>query len=294
MSSLIIKSEIFDLKFTKEISIKPDLSITEKKALLISFDYQGEELTGEVPLLPSFLPLDLNTVLNLLDEVKLNGEEFDLSRPYFNLLQGPLDSQILFAFESALLPLITKRFRLEISKNAPLTQVLLFANHSTISQNLAAVKIKIGREHFTDELKYCEEVRAKNPKAIIRLDPNRLLDTSEIELLHELVSKLDINAIEVSVREFLSSDLKGLPLLLDDVPENYSQVDLALFKALVFKPALGGGLSRMFALAKNYNICISSTYESWTGLDSMALAARVAKLQGPQGLGTRAFLTPRH
>lgn len=284
------------LAFNRPISVVPGVELTQREQALMSFDFHGERLTGELPALPGYLPLSLDEAwaqaLNVHLEASQLPLKLQLTQPFFGLLKSstPLHSQTLFAFESALLPWVVTQFKLPLMPEKVSSQGLLFAGVDPVPSNQVALKIKVARADLSHDINYCHEVRQKNPLARLRLDPNRELSAAELELLVKLCRELKIDGVEVSATEFRHHSWGDLPLLLDDSWPLNQDLDLSRFSAVVYKPSRDGGLSGLFELNSKVPVTLSSTYESYWGLESMALAARVAQLQGAQGLGTWRFL----
>ena len=280
------------LEFNTEISLAAGKKLKQKDYALLHFNFEDTQLTGELSTLPGYLPSGLKELKSLLKLVTPSHAPYDLTRPYFNLFHGPANSQLIFAFESALLPLLVKNHSLPHSTTPILTQTLLVSIVSEMVHAHPALKIKICRENLSKDIEYLKLARTCNPEARIRLDPNRELSEPEISKLRHIALELQIDGIEVSSEESLKLAASGLTLLLDDNPELCTTEQLKSFSALVIKPTRDGGLSSVFKWsAQKYQVTLSSTYESQLGLEAMILCAQIAHLKGAQGLGTSVFHT---
>lgn len=292
---------VSELKFVSPISVTPALKISSKEVALINFHFDDLKLQGEIPLLPGYLPLDLNQIKKSLNEVRLLEKSFDnftfdhLSHDYFGIFKGPQESQIKFALESALLVGLLKRGNIQIPNESQVkVQKLVFTDDGEAISNLhneQAIKVKISRSDIYKEINFLEILRKQNPLARIRLDPNGSLSLENYKLLNQLNESLDFDGIELSLSEVTGNE-GNLDLLIDTnltLINSLSELP-AKTKSLIFKPSRDGGLSSLFRIQSygQFDLTLSSTYESPVGLDHLALASLVCKLEGPQGLGTYA------
>ncbi len=289
MGPLKISSNIISQKFNRELSLAPGLSIVAREALLIDFKFEGYFFRGEVPLLPGYLPLNAQSASEALKSISLTGrklKDFDLGQSYFGLFDGPRDSQIMMALEGALLATLvsTNQLKLKNTKNVRAQQLVYAGDQEVLPAS--AFKIKIGRNHFKEEIEYTSELQRKFPNARIRLDPNRSLTHSELELLEPL----KIDGIEFSFAECMTQKTSHKIFLDDDL----SRVDISALPrgvaGLIYKPARDGAISGMSKYLSHYELTLSSTYETLLGLDHIALGALVFELKGAQGLGTYSYL----
>lgn len=298
MSSLLeFTSELASLKFNREVSIAPGHTLRERPLLTIAFKLDSHLLRGEAPLLPGYLPLTSDDILQKLALIKRSERalhQYDLSLPYFGLFKGPASPQAMFALEGALLQFLIQCSYLKAPKRLVPIRPLLFAlpdfDLSSLPKNQVAIKAKIGRGPLSEDINFLRAVRELNPKASLCVDPNRALSENEERTLEGLDDELGIEALELTLEEAKKSGFKNKIHLDTNLTEIKKSEIPANVTGLVYKPARDGAFSALSKWAQDYKLTLSSTYESALGLNHMAMAALVFELQGPQGLGTYQYL----
>ncbi len=286
------------LKFNQEVSVTPGFSMKEKPLLTVNFKLDSHELQGEAPVLPNYLPLNALEIehnLALIQRSERSIEDFNLNESYFGLFTGPHEPQVMMALEGALLQFLIEKGALKVEKSLVPVRPLLFASEhfhcQQLPKNQEALKIKIARGALENDLPFLVAIRKLNPKAQIIVDPNRALADQEERLLEKMSREIGIKGVELTLEEALGSSLK-LEIILDSNLHEIQKSALpAKVTGLVYKPARDGALSSLAKWLTDYEVTLSSTYESLLGLNHIAMSAVVFGLSAPQGLGTYHYLT---
>jgi O-succinylbenzoate synthase len=163
-----------------------------------------------------------------------------------------------------------------------------------------AAKLKVGRRPVEEDIRLTRAVAERlGPGVALRLDANRAWSLEEACAFAEGVRGWPIAYVEepTSNPAHLDDLMRActLPVALDETLTESPRLDLAWYpaiKAVVLKPTLLGGLSRVFALAKQAGErgivpVLSAAFETGVGLRALvALAAGMEPEGTAMGLDT--------
>lgn len=258
--------------------------LSEREGLLLKLQHQDEITWGEAAPLPGFSKESLKEV-----EQALKGwlqQELGFEQ---------LPPSLQFAIDMGQNPLA--------QAESVQTAQLMTSNIgcALAQQNLpekTVIKVKVGQHSVTDDIERIKQLKQAFPKALWRLDANRLWNLEQALAFAKGVGTADsIAFIEepcATLSETQALALQsGWPLALDETLQQKSFVP-ELFPglaALVCKPTLIGGLDRCqrladFASQHNLEFIVSGSFESNLGHDHLNSLASLWDAQGVHGLDT--------
>lgn len=171
------------------------------------------------------------------------------------------------------------------------------------SEGFRTIKVKIGRENFTDDLNIVKDIRNAVGRDIkLRLDANCKWDKENaIDYLKQL-EQYDIEYLEqpvASVNDFGDiGNETAVPLAADESLRSYADAahiirnDLA--SVLILKPMMLGGLSTTMEIIaeaerNNKKVVITSSFETSIGRSIAVFAAGILKEQTAHGLAVAGY-----
>ncbi len=309
----------YDLAFSEPVTLKDATPHRREGTLMRLTAEDGTEGWGEAAPLPNFSPETLEDAIDHLSATapELVGREMPAgicktdNAPFVELV--PLTPSARFGLEVALLnlragyrgkalpDLLTNSPAQTIYTNGLLSGLVekVLAEASSMKEaGYRAVKLKVGRRKVVEDVEVVRKVREILGSGVsLRLDANRAWGYEEALEFARGISGARIEYVE----EPLAAPARlgelarewGLPVALDESLVGMGPEDLgrhAYARAVVLKPTLLGGVSRVLGLAEKAKALgmaavVSSSYEGGVGMGALvALAASVG--EEPAGLDT--------
>lgn len=260
-----------------------DSIATERSGLLLCEDRHGEAVWSEASPLPGWSHESLDDVLAAIRQNRFGA---------YPSLQ--------FAYE-------TLSAKDESVTSVPVNALLVNSDDiESVTQSaerlsrtdFQAVKLKVGRLDIADDIAVVHSVRSKLRRdQRLRLDANRAWSPCDAIAFGKACGDLCIEYIEEPVRdptdcERFSAET-GLRYALDETLLE-APLDRSRFpnpRALIIKPTLYGGFSRINALAElAVPLVFSSAFETRVGLANIAKLASAFGSEIPVGLDTHRWL----
>jgi len=292
--------------------------MTERKGFIISLrSLSGAEGIGESAPLPEFgsesyeddekalqtfqlkFKLDLN---NLIPSIEESLADFI----YLPALRSGMEQAILNLVCVERKTTLSELFNKPVARNISVNGVIGLSNLKEAvdrakrlkSEGFRTIKVKVGRDIFTDDMEVVKEIRNEVGKNIkLRLDANcKWNKENSIDYLNQL-GQYDIEYIEqpvASINDFGDIRRKTeVPLAADESLRNYADAvniirnDLA--SVLVLKPMMLGGLTTTLEIIEeaernNKKVVITSSFETSIGRSIAVFAAGILKEQTAHGL----------
>lgn len=252
-------------------------------------DEQGHHFFGELPILPSFLPLSLDEVkeelLAILPDTIELPETPDWTRSLFGAsLSRPNSVQALFSLECALFNFYYPNLSIEL----PRTVLIQSARELSSLPEHHHLKIKINRLDLLLEGQMIKDYLARFPQAKVRLDANRTLSQEQLSQCFEMFKDVQqqIEFFEEPTKIF--EKRSDIPSAMDE-SFNLAMLDQDHF--MVLKPTLHLGIVKSLKLIKKYphRVVVSSTYETEEGIAPLFYLAQSSQLS--PGLDTLSAFT---
>ena len=279
---------------------------------------------GDITLLDGWTDVERHQCVRLLSELAnrlrcapLTVHGLATITPLFEELDLP--APIAFGLQVALCDAMARHHQLPLYRwlnpRAPSANVALqwalgdTSLDDTLSQAQQAlddgyrcIKLKIGRQPLDHDLARIRALRQAHPRLTLRLDANQAYAIDDARRLLDALRPLDIDLIEEplhpSDRTHLADlvDNSTVPIAADESIQSLDQAEALISDgradALVLKPS---ACSPFIDLWERYTgdfpLIISSLIESALGRRALAhLAVAHPHIQGPQGLGTGAWL----
>jgi O-succinylbenzoate synthase len=309
----------YDLALSEPVTLK-DATLHRREGALIRLTTDdGSEGWGEAAPLPNFSPESLQDSIEQLRAIaselvnrKLSVNPLKSDDTPFTELTS-LTPSGRFGLEVALLNLLSTHHRKTLPEllgddpakvvqtsgliSGSVEKVLAEAS-SMAGEGYRAVKLKVGRRIVSEDAEIVRRVgEILGGGVSLRLDANRAWRFDEALEFARRISGTRVEYVE----EPLAAPTRlgelarewGLPVALDESLVGMGSEDLgrhAYAKAIVLKPTVLGGVSRVLDLARRAKALgmapiLSSSYESGVGIGALvALAASVRKV--PTGLDT--------
>jgi len=250
----------------------------------------GEESWGEIAPLDFFSDESLEQATD-----ELLGELPHLLREEWH--PKYLSPSVHFGIESAILDLT-----LPLSVAPVLVNALLAGTPDDMRkqaknlQGYKAVKIKVGHLSLIDSISLVEELLTLMPANIlVRIDANQSWSFEEALTFAKAFAPDTFEYFEEPFESFEDYISFPFPIALDETIRNApsdSYLSLPHLRALIIKPTLMGGCSKLIPLLrqareKGIAFILSSSYESELGIGLLAkIAARLQLPEVPMGLDT--------
>ncbi|NOX36219.1 MAG: o-succinylbenzoate synthase [Calditrichaeota bacterium] len=286
-------------------------------------DAEGRRGLGEVSYLPGFHPqigyqirLELLLTLQMIHSGDINL--FQRTSDMFPIhwkWKVPVSPLIRFALDQAFLHLLCQQHdtplshiwngkpHLRIPTNAllnDLNEQAVFRCMTFREEGYPAIKIKVGRKPFRQEIRLLEDIRsALGDQIQLRLDANRRWELEAAIAFGKAVAPLNIEYIEEPLRDPRMVpqfyEATGIPVALDESIGEARDVEKMLLpgvQAIVFKPEFFGELSTTYQLIKRVQqrgirpILSCSFYTGYTLATLVQLASAWIDDLSPQGLST--------
>ncbi|MBN2413354.1 o-succinylbenzoate synthase [candidate division KSB1 bacterium] len=283
---------------------------------------------GEIAPLPGLHIENLETVLQLLDEIDIHVAGTSISED--NVTSGIDLSEILkikslppsvrFGVSMAVLDLLANSKKIPLNKlyqipfhkkviiNGLLTgspDEMLKTAKKLLALDYTTLKIKVGKQPVDDDISFIKKVREiAGEKIRIRLDANRAWTKSEALYFAGKIANIHVEYLEEPLKnpdelpEF--SKQSGLPMALDESLSRFFTPDGSLpvwVNAVILKPSIIGDINMTIQIirqAKKQNIVpvISSAFESGLTLKMLAFLSSVFIPKGTAvGLDTYKWLS---
>ncbi|MBX3177414.1 MAG: o-succinylbenzoate synthase [Candidatus Hydrogenedentes bacterium] len=339
----IARAEVFAyrLRLDSPIPLR-GRDLPERTGLLLRLESEsGRQSWGEAAPLPGFSRETVAACRRKLEEALAalrsleGGAERDSIRG-LRAFRGPIaHSASYFAVESAWRRLQAEDHGVspwhdKAPDRAPIIQLnallagteerILARAQEAATQGYRAVKLKVGRDRMTDDIRVVRAVReAIGPGVALRLDANQAWSIEDAVLFGKAVAASDIAYIEEPCQQF--GDLPafrlrtGIPYAIDEsiftvhdmlrgrgktpLPERALAGIVQEAEALVWKPTLvhtptlGDLLFHDVAQGQSSRIVISAAFESGVGTAALAnYAAMFASPDTPAGLDTYTWIAP--
>ncbi len=306
-----------------------NIETTKRTGIIIRLkDLDQNTGFGEIAPLPGLHTENLETVLDLLDEIDIHVAGTSISEDI--AASGTNLSEILkiksfppsvrFGVSMAVLDLLANSKKLPLNKlyqmpyhknvfiNGLLTgppDEIIKTTKELLSLGYTTLKIKVGKRPVADDISTINKVREiAGEKIRIRLDANRAWTMNEALSFAGKISNIHVEYIEEPLNnpdelpEF--SEQSGLPVALDESLSRFCSPDGPLpdwVNAVILKPSVIGDFNIILQIiqqAKKQNIVpvISSAFESGLTLKMLALLSSVFIAEGTAvGLDTYKWLS---
>ena len=309
----------YDLALSEPVMLKDTTLHRREGALIRLTTDDGSEGWGETAPLPNFSPESLEDTIEQLRaisstllsrELPANLPKSDKT-PFMELTS--LTPSARFGFEVALLNVLSvhhEKTLPELLGDEPAKTIqtnglisgsvekVLAEASSMAGEGYRAVKLKVGRRSVSEDAEVVRRVgEILGGKVSLRLDANRAWGFDEALEFARGVSGTRVEYIE----EPLAAPARlvelargwGLPVALDESLVGMRPEDLELHayaRAVVLKPTLLGGVSRVLDLAEaattlGMGSVLSSSYEAGVGIGALVALAVVVG-EEPAGLDT--------
>lgn len=338
----IARAEIFQytLPLARPIPLR-DRPLSERSGLLLRLHAPGgESAWGEAAPLPGFSRENMaacrKKLIEAVQALLAGGDLDDGAMRGLDVFRGPMaHSATYFAVESAWHALdaalhgVPPWERKAAGRNATLPLNALLAGEETAiyarareaaSLGYRAVKLKVGRERMTDDIRIVRAVReALGPDIALRLDANQAWSLADAVLFGKAVAEARIAYVEepcAYLGDLPAFQLEtGIPYAIDEsiftihdviqgrtespmeeraISGIVQEAEALVWKpTLVHTPTLGELLFHDVTRGQSSRIVVSAAYES--GVGTAALACYAAMFAAPEtavGLDTYSWIQP--
>lgn len=280
-------------------------------------DSDGTVGYGEAAPLPGFSKEIVKDIVERINEIKSGYIRLEYNDNFLDnaLALSCYDDlpSLRSAIEQAIFNILlqkqippTEIFERPIATSVPVNSIIGFENpdsirdiiHSQINAGYKTIKLKVGREDFTDDKFFIDTLLKNTDSGIkIRLDPNCNWKYPKIL---EYVTQFDNSRIEYieqpdsHVDDLLLINKKcKIPVATDECVQSLNDARYAIgsgIKYMVIKPMFVGGLINSFKILKfaecrNVKVIFSSLMEGNIGFQVPSLLAGLTKHNLAHGLG---------
>lgn len=297
--------------------------IYERKGFIISLkSLTRAEGIGEAAPLPEFGSESYEE-----DEAALNDLRFNIRLDLNNIIPSIEESlsrlfhlpALRSGMEQAILNLVcverkttlSELFKRPVYKNISVNGIIGFTDvqhavdkaKSMVSEGFRTIKIKIGRDVFSDDLDIIKNIRNAVGKNIkLRLDANGKWNTEEAVNNLKQLEEFDIEYIEqpVSSLEYFTDVCRGtsIPVAADESLRSYADAINIIWNnlasVLILKPMMLGGLTPTLDIIEEAErhgkkVVITSSFETSIGRSIAVFAAGILKEQTAHGLAVAEY-----
>ncbi len=322
MNRIELKYSPYILKLSKPFVTSKGI-ISERKGMIVSLhSNSGNTGLGDTAPLPEFGSESYEEVLSALNNIDVNFK-IDLSNVEnsFDEFFSPVNNlpALRHGIEQAFLNLISKEknislnqilnrpSKMEIKVNAVVDMIpqleALKAVRKYIQQGYGTIKLKCGRESFSDDLEIIKTVRKEFPEVNLRIDINGKWNHNEAV---DNIKKLEPYSLEYveqpvkSLTEFTRNLGKTqVPVAADEslrtLKDAYEIIKNKAAGFLILKPMMLGGVIptlEIIELAEKngINCIVTSSFESVIGRSFAAFIASLTENNLAHGLDTGRYV----